>query len=210
MRLSKFLECNRGKLFVISGPSGTGKGTICRKVVEKINAEISISMTTREPRTGEEDGIEYYFVSNDEFDNKIEQNGFLEYAEVFGKKYGTPKQMVLDKLEEGKDVILEIDVQGALQVKESYDEAVLVFVLPPSMNELKRRIVSRGTETDNDIDNRLSNALDEIGIIDQYEYTVINDKLDIAVGNIISIIQAEHFKVKDYKEKILKKLGEEQ
>ncbi|HKK95029.1 MAG TPA: guanylate kinase [Anaerovoracaceae bacterium] len=210
MRLSKFLECNRGKLFVISGPSGTGKGTICRKVVEKINAEISISMTTREPRTGEEDGIEYYFVNNDEFDNKIEQNGFLEYAEVFGKKYGTPKQMVLDKLEEGKDVILEIDVQGALQVKESYDEAVLVFVLPPSMNELKRRIVSRGTETDNDIDNRLSNALDEIGIIDQYEYTVINDKLDIAVGNIISIIQAEHFKVKDYKEKILKKLGEEQ
>lgn len=210
MRLSKFLECDRGKLFVISGPSGTGKGTICREVVDRINAEISISMTTRPPRPGEADGREYYFVSKEVFLDNIDNNGFLEHAEVFGNRYGTPKDMVIRKLEEGKDVILEIDVQGALQVKDSYDEAILVFILPPSLRELERRIVSRGTESKKDIQKRLSRAMDEIGLIDRYEYTVINDELNIAVNNIISIIQAEHFKINNNKERIIKKFKEEQ
>jgi guanylate kinase len=210
MRLSKFLECDRGKLFVISGPSGTGKGTICREVVDRINAEISISMTTRPPRPGEADGREYYFVSKEVFLDNIDNNGFLEHAEVFGNRYGTPKDMVIKKLEEGMDVILEIDVQGALQVKDSYDEAILVFILPPSLRELERRIVSRGTESKKDIQKRLSRAMDEIGLIDRYEYTVINDELNIAVNNIISIIQAEHFKINNNKERIIKKFKEEQ
>ena len=200
---------NEGRLFVISGPSGTGKGTVCKKVLNEIQAFSSISMTTRSPRPGESDGVSYYFVSDEEFIKNIEAGGFLEYATVYGNYYGTPKQQVLDKLAEGIDVVLEIDVQGAIQVKGKYRDAVLIYILPPSLSELRNRITGRGSENRDIIDLRMSETLKEISQIGQYDYYVINRRLAEAAERVKAIVTAEHSKVMVDYEQLIEKYKEE-
>lgn len=185
-----------GLLIVISGPSGAGKGTVCKEAKNALNLELSVSATTRKPRIGEVDGINYFFKQKDEFIQMIEKDEFIEYAQVYDNYYGTPKQIVLDKMKEGKDIILEIDVQGAMQVKKNYPEAVFIFIMPPSFDELKKRIVYRGTETPQDIAKRMHNAYKEICNASQYDYVVINDDIKSACGKIASIITAERCRLK--------------
>ena len=187
---------NDGRLFVISGPSGAGKGTICKKLLESVDISLSTSMTTRAPRPGEIDGKDYYFVTVDEFEEKIANGGMLEYARVFDNIYGTPKDMVIKQLERGRDVILEIDVQGGLQIKKKMPEqAVLVFVLPPDLTTLRQRIIDRDTETEEVIDKRFNEAINEIKLIGEYDYYVVNDELDDAVYDLKAIIMAERRRV---------------
>ncbi len=186
----------KGRLLVISGPSGVGKGSICKKVIEKEeNVEYSISMTTRSPRAGEVDGENYFFVTAEKFKSEIAKDGFLEHARVYKHYYGTPKANVMEKLAAGIDVILEIDTQGAMHIKESFPEGVFIFILPPSMTELRSRIIGRGTDSESVIELRLGEALKEISYIDKYDYCVVNDDLDEAADNVISIINAEHSRV---------------
>ena len=188
----------KGKLFVISGPSGAGKGTICKEVLDgERNIKMSVSMTTRAPRDGEIDKVQYHFVDHEKFLTLIEDDGFLEHANVYGNFYGTPKKQVMEWLEQGIDVILEIDVQGALQVKKTYPEGVFIFILPPSIEELKKRIMGRGSETEETMARRLGAALREISCIDQYDYRVINEDLDTAIGCVRSIITAEQCTLND-------------
>ena len=178
----------RGLLIVISGASGTGKGTVCKKILADLpNIAYSISATTRQPRQGEVDGREYYFLSVDE--------KFLEFAEVYGNFYGTPLNKIEEQLNRGEDVLLEIDVQGALNVKKKCPEGVYIFLLPPSLEELKRRIEGRGTETPESLNRRLKNAVSEIQIGREYDYVVVNDTVDNAADRIKSIIAAERCKV---------------
>lgn len=198
-----------GKLFIISGPSGAGKGTICNALKTTADIDISVSMTTRKPRTGEQDGISYYFVSKDEFSETVRNDGLLEYAEVYGNYYGTPKGKVVEKLKDGRDVILEIDIQGALKVKENYPEGVFIFILPPSMEELRKRITGRGTETEECINMRLSQTLKEISYIDKYDYCVINDEVESATERVKSIISAEHSRVTQSVYRLIEKYKEE-
>lgn len=200
---------NKGRLFVISGPSGTGKGTICKELVKDDKIRLSVSMTTRSPREGEVHGVSYFFAAKEEFEQKISAGGFLEYAEVFGNYYGTPKMEVLELLDEGIDVLLEIDVQGALQIKDVYPEAVLVFILPPSMEELRSRLSGRGTETQDVIERRLGKAAHEISFAAQYDYAVINDQLDEAVNDVKTVIRAAHFGVTGEIHKIIKQYEED-
>ena len=189
---------NDGRLFVISGPSGAGKGTICKKLLESVDISLSTSMTTRSPRPGEVDGKDYYFVTVEEFEEKIKNDGMLEYARVFDNIYGTPKDMVIKQLEKGRDIILEIDVQGGLQVKQKMPEqAVLVFVLRPDLATLRQRIINRGTETEDVIDKRFNESLNEIKLIGEYDYYVVNDELDDAVYDLQAIIMAERRRVPD-------------
>lgn len=198
---------SKGFLLIVSGPAGTGKGTVCKEVLER-NKDIlySISATTRKPRVGEMDGINYFFIDEEEFNKKVENNEFLEYAYVHTNHYGTPREFVVDKINNGETVLLEIDVQGALQVKKNYPEAVLVFILPPTMEELKNRIVKRGTESEEDINRRFKNAFKELDCIEEYDYFVINNKIENAISDIESIIKAERLKVKrnlDIKDKVI-------
>ena len=200
----------KGKLFIISGPSGTGKGTICKALLERNDIEISISMTTRAPREGQKHGVSYYFATREEFEKTIAEGGFLEYADVFGNYYGTPKAMVVEKLEQGRDVVLEIDVHGAINAKKVYPESVLIFILPPSLEELRARIVGRGTETEDVINLRLSKALEEMSYIDKYDYYVVNDVIDDAIIRTEAIMLAEHGRViRDDVETMLDKYKEE-
>ncbi|MGN0711092.1 MAG: guanylate kinase [Anaerovoracaceae bacterium] len=199
----------KGQLFVVSGPSGAGKGTICQRVIEETDVELSISMTTRNPRPKEKEGVNYYFVSKEEFLKKIEHDGFLEYAEVYGNYYGTPKENVMRKLNEGKDVILEIDIQGAMKVKEAYPDGVFIFILPPSMRELRKRITGRGSETEEAINMRLGETLKEVSYIDKYDYCVINGELDEAVARVKAIVVAEHSRVSENIYNLIKKYEEE-
>jgi guanylate kinase len=186
---------NRGILFVLSGPSGVGKGTVCAALRRKLPQLIySVSATTRSPREGESDGVNYFFKSHEQFQYMIETDALLEHAEYVGNYYGTPRDFVEKTLSEGNDIILEIEVQGALKVKEKFTEGVFIFLMPPSLNELKQRIVGRGTESQATIDHRLSVAVDEMNLLHHYDYAVVNDEIDQACSRISSIITAEHCK----------------
>ncbi len=198
------MQENRGLLIVISGPSGAGKGTICKALLEKHdNLFISVSATTRSPRAGEVDGVNYHFLSKEDFLEKVEQNNFLEWANVHGNMYGTPKFKVEEMLSEGKNVILEIDIQGALKVKENFSEGVFIFILPPSMEELKQRIINRGSETEESLMTRFKNAYQEINYVSKYNYAVVNDHVNVAVEKIEGIIAAEKCRVDRIKDTIL-------
>lgn len=195
-----------GLLVVVSGPSGCGKGTICKELLKRNkDMSISISATTRKPRKGEVDGENYFFLTEEIFKSMINKNEFLEYAHVHGNFYGTPKKFVLEKIENGENVFLEIDVQGALQIKEIYPDGVFIFILPPSMEELKNRIKKRGTESEDDIKRRYKNAFEEVKYIKKYDYLVINDKVIEAVEKIESIISAEKCSV-DRQSKLINKI----
>ena len=194
---------NNGLLIVISGPSGTGKGTICKALCEDKDLWISVSATTREPRVSEIDGVNYYFLSRQEFLDKIESDDFFEYAEVYGNYYGTPKWKALEAIYSGKDVLLEIDIQGALKVKQQYPEGVFIFLLPPSMEELKKRIVNRGTETEESLMRRFKSAYHEMNYVSKYNYAVVNDTVENAVDKIKAILTAEKCRVDRLKDKIL-------
>ncbi|HHW56476.1 MAG TPA: guanylate kinase [Clostridia bacterium] len=186
----------QGLLIVLSGPSGAGKGTICKALMEKEkNLKLSISATTRQPRSGEMEGKNYFFKSEEEFIKMIEEDDFLEWAKVYDHYYGTPKDFVLKNLEEGNDVVLEIDIQGALKIKERFPEGVFVFILPPSMEELKNRIKKRGTETEEEIIKRFKSAYEELNYVSKYNYVVINDDVNEAVEKIRAIIIAEKCRV---------------
>lgn len=187
----------KGLLFVVSGPSGAGKGTICKQLARGNNIDLSVSMTTREPRPSEEDGVSYYFVSEDDFLKVRDEGGFLEYASVYGKHYGTPKDAVLKKLEMGRDVVLEIDIQGALQIRKNYPAGIFIFILPPSMTELRKRITSRGSESEESINLRLGEALTEVSYIDKYDYCIVNGDLSEAVSRVAAIVKAEHSRVSE-------------
>jgi guanylate kinase len=184
----------KGLLIVLSGPSGVGKGTVRKAIFSQQDTEFeySISMTTRNPREGEVNGVDYFFKSREEFEELIEQDRLLEYAEFVGNYYGTPVDYVRETLDAGKDVFLEIEVKGARQVREKFPEGLFIFLMPPSLNELKNRIVTRGTETDDLINNRLLTAREEIEMMDLYDYIVENDQVDLASERIIAIVKAEH------------------
>ena len=170
-----------GKLFILSGPSGVGKGTLRENALKNFNNLVySISCTTREPREGETNGVEYRFISRDEFEQGINNNLFLEYARVHENYYGTLKSDVIQELESGKNVLLEIDVQGALQVREKMNDSILIFIAPPSIEELSRRLINRNTETQHDLNIRLANAKRELELANKYDYIVVNDDLDSA------------------------------
>ena len=198
----------RGILAIISGFSGAGKGTVVNKLLEKDNYAVSISATTREPRQGEVDGKNYFFKSRDEFENMIENNQLIEYAEYVGNYYGTPRDYVFKKLEEGYDVILEIEMQGALKVKEKFPETALIFITPPSADELKKRLVGRGTETIEQIDKRMSRAVDECDYMNKYDYIVVNDDLDECVDEIHRPLQSIH-NAKENQSELIEKITEE-
>ena len=196
----------KGLLVLVSGPSGTGKGTVCNLLREK-HPELaySISATTRQPRPGEGDGVNYYFDDKAKFEAMIEAGELLEWANVYGNYYGTPKQAVLDRLEAGEDILLEIDTQGALNVMEAMPEGLYVFLLPPSLEELEKRLRGRGTETEESIARRLGAAKEEIGRAVKYRYVVVNDTVEKAEETIANIIAAEHNRT-DLNEDLLKAL----
>ena len=183
----------RGILAVVSGFSGAGKGTIMKGLMSRYdNYALSISATTREPREGEVHGREYFFVSEEEFEDMIREDRLIEYARYVDHYYGTPKDYVMSQMEAGKDVILEIEIQGALKVKEKFPETLLIFVAPPSAEELKRRLVNRGTETADVIDARMKRACEEAEQMGRYDYLLINDEIDRCVEELNSLIQGQH------------------
>lgn len=183
---------DNGLLVVISGPSGAGKGTICKQLkAEMKDLKVSVSATTRKPREGEVEGESYFFINEDEFIKKINNDEFLEYACVYGNYYGTPKKEVFKQLEDGNDIILEIDIQGALQVKKNYPLGVFIFILPPSLKELQNRIEGRGTDSKEVILKRMQCAYDELNYAFEYDYVVLNDEVESAVEKIHCIINAE-------------------
>ena len=197
---------NKGVLVIISGFSGAGKGTIVKKLMERYPDEyvLSISATTRNPRTGEEEGVDYFFKTKEEFEEMIRQDEFLEYAFFVDRYYGTPREFVLNNLNAGKNVILEIDRQGAMKVQKKFPEVVMIFLTPPDAEELKRRLMSRGTETMEVIEQRLEQAVEEAKFIDAYDYLLINEtgKVDECVENVHGVIQIEKMKTFRNQEKI--------
>ncbi len=186
-------EQRKGLLLVVSGPSGVGKGTLVSALMERNpKIKMSVSATTREPRPGEIDGIHYFFKTEEEFRTMVEQGEFLEYIHVFGTKYyGTPRSFVEQQLSSGFDVILEIDVQGAMKVKQAFPDAVLIFITAPSMSEIKSRLIGRGTETMEQVEKRFATAFEEIKRIPEYDYVVVNDVVDMAVHHMEAILEAE-------------------
>lgn len=186
----------KGMLIVVSGPSGTGKGTVCNELLQEMpELSYSISATTRQPREGEVDGKNYYFLSKEEFESKISDGDFLEYANVYGNYYGTPLGKLNERLKKGEDVLLEIDTQGALSVMRRVPEALFIFLLPPSIAELEKRIRGRGSETEESLERRLGAAKSEIAVGRGYRYVVVNDAVEKAVERIKGIITAEHCRV---------------
>lgn len=186
----------KGILIVVSGFSGAGKGTLMKRLLEKYaeNYALSISATTRQPREGEVDGREYFFKTKDEFEKMIAKEELIEYARYVGNYYGTPKDYVEKQLNAGKDVILEIEIQGALKVKKAFPDTLLLFVVPPSAEELKKRLVGRGTESMEVIESRLSRAVEESEGMEAYDYLVMNDDLEVCAEEMHRIICAEHMK----------------
>ena len=183
----------KGILIVVSGFSGAGKGTLMKQLVHSYdNYALSVSMTTRKPRPGEEEGREYFFVTRQEFERQIEEGGLIEHASYCGNYYGTPREYVRRQLEKGKDVILEIEIQGALKIKEKFPTALLLFVMPPNAAELKKRLEGRGTETPEVIEKRLERASEEAEGIENYDYIVINDRLEECVEEMHGLILAAH------------------
>lgn len=181
----------KGLLVVVSGPSGAGKGTICQALLEKTPLAYSVSATTRKPRAGEVDGESYYFLSVEAFEKMIEKDELLEWAKVYDNYYGTPLKKVEEKLAAGEDILLEIDTQGAMKVREKFPEGVYIFILPPSLAELERRIRGRDTETEDVLQKRLVAAIDEIEAGKCYKYVVTNDEVDGAVDSVCAILAAE-------------------
>lgn len=184
----------KGRLIIFSAPSGCGKGTMLKEILKCENYRCSISATTRKPRENEKDGVNYYFLTREEFEQKINENSFLEYAQYCDNYYGTLLSEVDDYLEKGIDVILEIEVQGALKVMAKRPDAVSVFVAPPSIKELRRRLKKRGTETNDVIEKRVAEATGEIAKIKNYNYVIVNDVLENAVSDFHAIMRAERLK----------------
>ena len=200
----------KGLLLVVSGPSGAGKGTICKALLNKNDQiKLSVSATTRKPRNGEVHGVNYFFIEKEEFAKMIENGEFLEYDKIYDNFYVTPKADIIECLEKGQDVILEIEMQGARQIKEVYPEGVFIFVLPPSLEELKSRIVGRGTETQEEIEKRFSCAFEEINQIVNYDYFIVNEDIEKSVSDVEAIICAEKNKDTRYKNNIIDKFKEE-
>ncbi len=201
----------RGILVVVSGFSGAGKGTVMKRLMEKYSDDyaLSVSMTTRAPRNQEVDGVHYFFVDREKFEKTIAEDGLIEHAQYCGNYYGTPKAYVEEKLAEGKNVILEIEIQGALLVKEKFPETLLLFVTPPSAEELKRRLVGRGTETIEEIEARLKRAIDEAPIMEKYDYIALNDEVENCVDTINELVEISKLSVnrnKQFVDKMKKEL----
>lgn len=199
---------DRGVLTVISGFSGAGKGTVVKQLLQEYDYGLSISATTRSPREGEQHGREYFFKTKEEFEKMIREHQLIEYAQYVGNYYGTPKEYVVQQLEQGKDVILEIEMQGALHVREILPEVNLIFLTPPTVDELERRLVSRGTETAEVIRERMARAKEESAYMKEYDYVVINDDLDECVENVHQLIRSLHYK-REQQEGFIQKIKQE-
>lgn len=196
-------DTGSGSIFIISAPSGAGKSTICKELVKQLpDLILSVSYTTRPKRRGEVDGMDYFFISEEEFQKKLKDNFFIEWAEVYGNKYGTSKEFIAKVISEGKDILLEIDVQGAKNIKKAFKDAVAIFILPPSIQELEKRMKQRNENSDEEMALRLQKAKDEIMQSTFYDYIVINDNLNSAVEKIKSIIIAERHRVAKMKKVI--------
>lgn len=193
---------SEGLKIILSGPSGSGKGTIVKELIKESNFVVSISATTRGPRVGEEHGVHYFFREKEEFEEMIAKKELLEYANFCGNYYGTPKSFIDETIKDGTDVILEIEVQGALQVKEVYPEAIFIFIMPPTFEELKKRLVGRNTETPEVIQKRLARAEDELLHYKEYDYIVVNETIEEAATQIKEIVKAEKLKSYRYKQYI--------
>lgn len=190
------MDTEKGLLIVLSGPSGVGKGTVRKRIFDDPHTsyKYSISMTTRQMREGEKDGIDYFFKTREEFEKLIEQDEFIEYAEYVGNYYGTPVQYVKDTMNAGHDVFLEIEVEGAKQVRKKFPDALFIFLAPPSLDHLTERLIGRGTESKEKIESRVKEAKKEVEMMNLYDYVVVNDEVDLAKDRIQSIVEAEHLK----------------
>ncbi len=200
----------RGLLIVLSGPSGVGKGTVRRALFQMPNHDLvySVSMTTRKPRPGEVDGVDYYFVDKETFLRRIKENKFLEWAEFVGNYYGTPRDKVEEQLDQGKEVVLEIEVEGALQVRKQMKDAVFIFLVPPGKQALYERLLQRGTDTQEMIERRMKKAESEFLLAHKYDYIVVNDEVNNAADRIMAIIRAEHAKTERTIHNYIKMIGE--
>ena len=200
----------RGMLIVLSGPSGVGKGTVRQAIFAQDNNKFdySVSMTTRQMRPGEVNGKDYYFVTKEEFEKEIAEGGMLEYAQYVDNYYGTPLKYVNEMLDEGKDVFLEIEVKGAMQVREKVPDGLFIFLTPPDLMELRQRLVNRGTDDLDVIDMRMKKAVDEIEMMQNYDYAVVNDEVEAAAEKIKTIIRAERWRVKRFLPDYKKQLGD--
>lgn len=193
----------KGILTVISGFSGSGKGTIMKELIRRYSYFLSVSATTRKPRDGEEEGVDYFFHSKESFEKMIEKKELIEWAEYVGNYYGTPKKAVEEQLAEGKDVLLEIEMQGGMLVKEQFPDALLLFVCPPSATELEKRLIGRKTESDEEIKKRLERACEEASYMKSYDYLIVNDELEEAIMRVHAIIQNQHCRVENCEDRIL-------
>ncbi|EII6321336.1 guanylate kinase [Staphylococcus pseudintermedius] len=190
------MDTEKGLLIVLSGPSGVGKGTVRKRIFDDPHTsyKYSISMTTRQMREGEQDGVDYFFKTREEFEKLIEADEFIEYAEYVGNYYGTPVQYVKDTMNAGHDVFLEIEVEGAKQVRKKFPDALFIFLAPPSLDHLTERLIGRGTESKEKIESRVKEAKKEVEMMNFYDYVVVNDEVDLAKDRIQSIVEAEHLK----------------
>lgn len=200
MKARKMKKMSKGLLIVVSAPSGCGKGTILGEILKDDKFYYSVSATTRSPREGEQNGVNYHFITREDFEERIKNNAMLEYAEYCGNYYGTPKKEIEEMREMGKNVLLEIEVQGAMKVREICPDALFVFILPPSVNELERRLRKRGTETDEVIAERVSQAKGELAFAEKYDYVVVNNALEDAICDFRAVIKAEELKVSNARE----------